>query len=174
MTDQPQSLMPEEPSQPPQPGMPEEPAQQAPPPEEPGYQPPPPPPPPSYEMPPPPPPPPMAAAEEITDNDRLLSALAYIIPIIVSVIILVSAENKQRPFQRYHAVQALVADIVVWVVVVLLSCALGAVSFFIAGLCGILPWFLLLILLYWAWQAYQGKYFTIPVITDFIRQQKWV
>jgi len=172
VSDQPQPLMPEEPSQPPQPSMPEEPAQQAPP-EEPGYQPPPPPPPPSYEMP-PPPPPPMAAAEEITDNDRLLAALAYIIPVIVSVIILVSAENKQRPFQRYHAVQALVADIVVWVVVVLLSCALGAVSFFIAGLCGILPWFLLLILLYWAWQAYQGKYFTIPVITDFIRQQKWV
>jgi uncharacterized membrane protein len=116
----------------------------------------------------------MGAMGDITDNDRLLSALAYIFWPIVSIIILVSESNKQRPFQRYHAIQALAADLVIVVVAGLASCVLATLTFFIAGLCGILPWLLLLIPLYWAWQAYQGQYFNIPVITQFIRDQKWV
>lgn len=131
------------------------------PPEGPSVQPPPPevtpPPPPEY-MPPPPPPPPTMAAGEISDNDRLLSALAYIFWPFVSIIIL----------------QALVADFVISVVAGLASCILAAVTFFIGGLCGLLPLILVLVPFYWAYQAYQGKYFDIPVVTQFIRSQKWV
>jgi hypothetical protein len=31
----------------------------------------------------------------------------------------------------------------------------------------------LLIQLYWAYQAYQGKIVTIPLLTDFIKNQGW-
>lgn len=107
------------------------------------------------------------AAAEISDNDRLLSALAYIFWPFVSIIILALEENRQRPFQRFHAIQALVAD----VVVSLASCILAVLTFFVGGLCGLLP---LVLVFYWAYQAYQGKYFDIPVVTQFIRSQKWV
>jgi len=33
---------------------------------------------------------------------------------------------------------------------------------------------LYIIFLYWAYQAYQGKMFDIPVVTNFIRNQGWV
>lgn len=135
-----------------------------------------PPPPPEYMPPPPPPPPPSPtmAAAEISDNDRLLSALAYIFWPFVSIIILALEENRQRPFQRFHAIQALVADFAISVVAGLASCILAAVTFFIGGLCGLLPLILVLVPFYWAYQAYQGKYFDIPVVTQFIRSQKWV
>ncbi len=152
--------------------------------EGPGVQPPPPevtPPPPPEVMPPPPPPPPpppTMAAAEISDNDRLLSALAYIFWPFVSIIILALEENRQRPFQRFHAIQSLVADFVISVVTSLASCVLGtvagAVTFGLGTVCGCLPLVLLVVPLYWAYQAYQGKYFDIPVVTQFIRNQKWV
>jgi len=140
------------------------------PPEGPSVQPPP-PPPPEYM---PPPPPPTMAAAEISDNDRLLSALAYIFWPFVSIIILALEENRQRPFQRFHAIQALVADFAISVVTGLASCILATVTFFIGGCGGLLPLVLVLFPFYWAYQAYQGKYFDIPVVTQFIRGQKWV
>jgi uncharacterized membrane protein len=115
---------------------------------------------------------------DINDNDRLLAALAYAIPGLVSLIILVSEENKRRPFQRFHAIQALVADAAVWLVIVLGSCiigtVIGAVTLGIGSVCGCLPFLLVALPLYWAWQAYQGKMFEVPVVTQFIRDQKWV
>jgi uncharacterized membrane protein len=118
------------------------------------------------------------AAAEISDNDRLLSALAYAIPGIVSLIILVSEENKRRPFQRFHAIQALVADIAVWFIMIAASCILGSVlgvvTLGLGTICGCLPFVLIVLPFYWAYQAYQGKYFDIPVVTQFIRGQKWV
>ena len=44
-------------------------------------------------------------------DDRLIALLSYmtqiIIPLIMPVIVLMSESSKQRPFQRYHAVQTL-------------------------------------------------------------------
>ena len=46
-----------------------------------------------------------------SSDDRLIALLAYIsqifVPAIMPVIILLSESSKKRPFQRYHAVQAL-------------------------------------------------------------------
>jgi uncharacterized membrane protein len=110
---------------------------------------------------------------DVTDNDKLMAALSYPIPI-VAIIILLAEDMKARPFQKYHAVQALAANIVLWAGIVLLGCILGALSFFIGGLCGIVPILLWLATLYWAYEAYQGKYFEIPWLTAFLKGQSWL
>lgn len=113
------------------------------------------------------------AAGGITDNDKLMAALSYPIPI-VALIILIAEDMKNRPFQRFHAVQALAANIVLWVLIAVLGCILGAATFFIGGLCGIASILLWFVTLYWAYEAYQGKYFEIPYLTQFLRDQKWL
>jgi uncharacterized membrane protein len=112
-------------------------------------------------------------AGDVNDNDKLMAALSYPIPLVAIVILLVD-EMKARPFQKFHAVQALAVNIVLWVLVVLLGCILGALSFFIGGLCGFVPILLWLITLYWAYEAYQGKYFEIPWLTEFLRGRNWL
>lgn len=112
-------------------------------------------------------------AGDVTDNDRLMAALSYPIPL-VAIIILVAENMKIRPFQKYHAVQALAVNIVLWIVIVLLGCILGVLSSFIGGLCGAAIGLLWLITLYWAYEAYQGKYFELPWLTEFLRSQSWL
>jgi uncharacterized membrane protein len=112
-------------------------------------------------------------SDDITDNDKLMAALSYPIPI-VAIIILIAEDMKARPFQKYHAVQALAVNIVLWVGIVVLGCILSALSAVIGGLCGpfvVVLWF---ITLYWAYEAYQGKYFEIPWLTDFLKSQNWL
>lgn len=114
---------------------------------------------------------------ELTDQDKLMAALSYPIPI-VAIIILLVEDMKKRAFQKYHAVQALAVNIALWVIIVILSCVLsvvvGAVTFGLGALCGFVPLLLWFLTLYWAYLAYQGQYFNIPVITDFIKGQGWV
>ena len=110
---------------------------------------------------------------DITDNDKLMAALSYPIPL-VAIIILLAEDMKARPFQKYHAVQALAVNIVLWAGIILLGCILGALSFFIGGLCGVVPVLLWLATLYWAYEAYQGKYFEIPWLTGFLKGQSWL
>lgn len=117
--------------------------------------------------------PPVPPVGDISDNDKLMAALSYPIPL-VAIIILLVEDMKARPFQRYHAVQALAANLVVWVLVMLLGCILAAVTFFIGGLCGIGSIVLWFVTLYWAWEAYQGKYFEIPYLTEFCKKQNWL
>ncbi len=117
---------------------------------------------------------------EITANDKLMAAISYPIPI-VAIIILLVEDMRSRAFQKFHAVQALAANIALWIIIVggscLLSVILGAITAFLGGvgaLCGWLLFLLWFITLYWAYLAYQGKYFDIPVITNFIKNQGWV
>jgi uncharacterized membrane protein len=110
---------------------------------------------------------------DVNDNDKLMAAISYPIPL-VAIIILLVEDMKARPFQKYHAVQALAANVVLWVVVSLLACILAAVTFFIGGLCGFGALILWLATLYWAYEAYQGKYFDIPYLTEFLRKQGWL
>jgi uncharacterized membrane protein len=112
-------------------------------------------------------------AGDITENDKVMAALSYPIPLLAIVILLVE-EMKNRPFQKFHAVQALAVNIVLWVIISVLSCILFFVSVFLGGICGLGPLLLWLITLYWAYEAYQGKYFEIPWITEFLRGQNWL
>ena len=118
-----------------------------------------------------------APGGELTDQDKLMAALSYPIPI-VAIIILLVEDMKNRPFQKFHAVQALATNIALWVIVLILSCVLGTViglvTLGIGSICGLVPLLLWFVTLYWAYLAYKGQYFDIPVITDFIKGQGWV
>jgi len=101
---------------------------------------------------------------EITSDDKLWAALGYPIGLIALIVLFID-EKKNRPFIKYHAVQSLAAN----VVFVIISIILGITV--VGALCAPLLW---LVFFYWAYQAYQGMMFDIPVLTNFIKGQGWV
>lgn len=107
---------------------------------------------------------PMSA--DVTSDDKLWAALGYPIPI-VAIIVLLMEDKKNRPFIKYHAFQS----IALWVVYVVLGTILSIVTFGIGSICMAVAW---LAFLYWAYLAYQGQTFKIPVITDFLKNQGWI
>ena len=116
---------------------------------------------------------PIPPADDITENDKVLAALSYPVPIVALVILLVE-DLRARPFQRYHAVQALAVNAILWIGILLFSCILGLLSAVLAGVCGLVPYLLWLVTLYWAYQAYMGKYLEIPRLTEFLMSQNWL
>jgi uncharacterized membrane protein len=100
---------------------------------------------------------------EPTSDDKLWTALAYIFTPIIPIILLLLEDKKNRIFIKYHAVQALAVGVIFIILVPIIAA-------FTFG-CGSLIW---LIFFYWAYKAYQGEYFEIPVITNFIKNQGWV
>jgi uncharacterized membrane protein len=104
---------------------------------------------------------------DITENDKLMAALCYPIAIVMSIIILISDSMKSRPFQKYHAVQALVLWVALFIILFIVACLTFGIGFFLY----FIAW---LILLWPAYKAYQGEYFEVPVITNFIKKQGWV
>ncbi|MBN1136086.1 MAG: DUF4870 domain-containing protein [Anaerolineae bacterium] len=115
---------------------------------------------------------------DVTENDRLMALLAYIIGVIVPIIILVSEEMKNRPFQRYHAIQSLglwVASLIYSVLACIVYSLLTTITL---GLLGFCLWIIFLapivpVILYGI-KAYQGEWVVIPVLTDFLKGQGWV
>jgi len=98
----------------------------------------------------------------ITSDDKLWAALSYVFSPLISIIMLLMEEKKNRPFIKFHAVQSLVVGIILWIIVPILA-------IFTFG-CGAIIWF---IMFYWAYKAYQGEMVNIPVVTDFIKNQGW-
>jgi uncharacterized membrane protein len=121
-------------------------------------------------------------------DDRLIALLSYatqvVIPLVMPVIVLMSESSKKRPFQRYHAVQslalallcgaaliflgvgsliALIVPIIGWLASIVMACFIP-----IGWAMGVLA------LLYYGYQAYQGKRFAIPGLTTFLRDQGWL
>ncbi|HLA88076.1 MAG TPA: DUF4870 domain-containing protein [Anaerolineales bacterium] len=94
---------------------------------------------------------------EITSDDKLWAMLGYLIPLIALVALLME-EKKNRPYVKFNAVQSLVATVVLSILSTV-TCGFGAVLF--------------LVMLWWAYQAYQGQDVRIPMISDFIRKQGW-
>jgi uncharacterized membrane protein len=103
---------------------------------------------------------------DITSDDKLWSALGYPIPLI-SIIVLLMEDKKNRPFIKYHAVQSLVFNVVLWVLIFIIS----AVTLGFGAICAPLLW---LVSLWPAYDSYQGHYTEFPVISDFIKKQGWV
>jgi len=98
-------------------------------------------------------------APEITSDDKLWSLLAYVLSPIVPIIILLMEDKKNRPFIRYHNVQALLLGIVT----ILLAIVLGWTVFL-----SCIPFLLWILMVYWGIRAYQGQYVVIPVVTNFV------
>ena len=101
---------------------------------------------------------------EVTSDDKLWAALAYVFTPIVPIILFLMEEKKKRPFIRAHNAQALVWGVVFYIIVTVTST-------FLIGLC-IWP-FGLILQLYWAYKAYQGEMISIPMLTDFVKNQGW-
>ena len=103
---------------------------------------------------------------DVTSDDKLWAALGYPI-VLVAIIVLLMDDKKNRPFIKFHAVQSIAANIVFFIV----STILSVVTLGFGGLCVPLLWF---VFLYWAYKAYQGEMFDVPVVTNFIKGQGWV
>ena len=99
----------------------------------------------------------------VTSDDKLWSALSYVFSPLVPIILLLMEDKKNVPFIKFHAVQSLAIGIVLVIIVPII----GVLTF---G-CGFVLW---VIMLYWAYKAYQGEMFNIPIVTDFIKKQGWV
>lgn len=94
---------------------------------------------------------------EVSQDDKLWALLGYIVPVIALLALLLE-EKKERPFVRYHAVQALILGVITIVAS--------------ATVCGwILVW---IYAIYVGIRAYQGEWVEIPFFTDFARQQGWI
>ena len=98
-------------------------------------------------------------SEQITGDDRIWAALAYILSPLVPIIILLVSDLRDRPFIRGHAVQALIAGLVL----IIISTATVYV-------CLGLIW---LVMIYWAWRAYQAEPVNIPLISPLVRNRGW-
>jgi len=98
-----------------------------------------------------------------SSDDNLWAALSYIFSPLVPIILLLMEDKKNRPFIKFHAVQSLAVGIVFIVVVPILAMLTFG--------CGAIVWF---VMFYWAYKAYQGVTFDIPVITNLIKGQGWV
>jgi uncharacterized membrane protein len=104
---------------------------------------------------------------ETTSDDKLWAALSYVFAPLIGIIVLLMEDKKARPFIKFHAVQSIAVSIAFWIVVVIFT----TVTLGFGGLCAPLLW---LVFLYWAYKAYQGETFDIPVVTNFIKGQGWV
>ncbi len=104
-------------------------------------------------------------ATEVTSDDKLWVLLAYVLSPLVPIIVLLMEDKKNRPFIKAHNAQALALGVIMVLLYVLLGWA------FFIGIClGLVLW---IAMIYWGIQGYQGKYVTIPVITDFVKKQGW-
>ncbi len=112
-----------------------------------------------------------------------MAALAWVSMVIlqlpvVSLVLLIAEGNKNRPFQRYHAVTSILfwgAAIVYEILAGIVFTILTVISL---GCLGLFLWVIFflphLAALYYALQAYSGKQVEIPGISGFARQQGWV
>ncbi len=106
--------------------------------------------------------------ETPTSDDRLWALLAYIFSPLIPIIILLLEDKKNRPYLKQHTMQALAVGVAFTVILIILS--------FIPLVQCISPLValaMLALLIYWGIQAYNGKTVTIPVITNFVKDQGW-
>jgi len=105
-----------------------------------------------------------------SSESRLIAALCYVFPVVVSALVLVS-ELRGKRFLRYHGYQGLATGVVLLVLYLLLipgatwvllhvpclgwAFACLAPFIYIAGIG---------LQLYWAYLAYQGHLFSIPIL----------
>lgn len=118
------------------------------------------------------------------NDDRLVSLLCYVVPVLLPVIVMLSESSQKRPFQRYHAVQSLGLSGFMVVLGIVLSIAtailqiIPAVGTLVGALMFCLSPILFLMAVvaafYYGFQAYQGKRFAIPVVTNFLVNQGWL
>lgn len=101
---------------------------------------------------------------EITSDDKLWVLLTYVLSPLVPVIILLLEDKKNRPFIKAHNAQALILGVVNLVLGIVLSWTV---------ILACVPLLIWIYMVYLGIQGYQGQYVTIPVVTDFVKNQGW-
>ncbi len=125
-------------------------------------------------------------ASEVSGDDKLLAALAWFTMVIfqlpiLSIVLLLIEPNRNRPFQRYHAV----TSIAFWCVAVLYEIVVGLVMGMLTlatlglfAFCLICLWVVFflphIVALVYAFYALTGRTPEIPVISRLAREQKWI
>ena len=111
----------------------------------------------------------------MNDNDRIMAALAYLLWFIGAAVILLTKDMKDRPYLRYHGIQGLGLSVVLLAYSVV--AVIFAVVMSIVGLCCCF-WVLVvpgpIVGIYYAYLAYQGEYFAIPVLTNIMVNEGWL
>lgn len=109
-------------------------------------------------------------------DENIAGLLCYLLPIVGLIFFFIEKENK---FVRFHAVQVIILALTIMVVsiglgilsAILSMMKLGWISFFITGpfviLIGPIIFFLLIFM---AYQAYQGKMVKLPIIGNLAEQ----
>jgi uncharacterized membrane protein len=96
---------------------------------------------------------------DLTSDDRLWALLSWLFwP--VAVVMLLMDDKKTRPFIKYNAVLSLSFAVPLYVLgTITVGCLfiLGAIYAIVLGI-----------------QSYQGKWVTVPFLSDFIKKQGWV
>lgn len=110
-------------------------------------------------------------AENVSNENRLLAALGY--PIWIIALIIVLTDMKKDPFMRNHGWTALfwaIAWLVIWTALQILSHIplLGWLVFLFTAPVFWLAWLILSI--YYAIQAYNGKVVSIPIVSDLAKK----
>jgi uncharacterized membrane protein len=103
---------------------------------------------------------------EISSDDRLWVAIGYPIPIL-AILGLILDDKKNRPFIKFHSIQSIAFNLILFVVIFLLS----FITFGFGAICAPILW----LAVFWpAVDSYKGNYTQIPVLTDFMKKQGWV
>jgi uncharacterized membrane protein len=106
-----------------------------------------------------------------SNENRILAALGY--PIWVIALVVLLTDMKKNPFMRQHAVQALgytIAWAVIYIGLSIIVSLPGLGLWRLYFLWPLLRLAWLVIAVYYASQAYQGRTFTIPIVSQFTAQ----
>ena len=105
--------------------------------------------------------------EEVSDDDKLWAMLSWIpfVGIVLAILALLMEPQKDRAFVRFHAVQAIGANVIIGIVSLILSITVVLIC--------ITP-FLWLVTIYPAIKAYQGEWLELPWLTGFCKSQGWI
>jgi uncharacterized membrane protein len=127
---------------------------------------------------------PVLPASDITDQDKLIAALSYLLTPIVGIIVLLVDNMKARPYQKYHALQSIglfVGYLAFTIVACILTTVCGAlltmtgVGAILAPCLSILFFLPIIASIYYAIIAYtKPTYFEIPILGPFMKQQGWL
>lgn len=96
-----------------------------------------------------------------SDNDRLLAALCYFVPVLPGLALFLTP-SRANPYLRFHALQSIVLGLGLL--------ALYALTFPPSLLCCFPILIPVGIQLYYTYKAYTAPVFTIPVVTDLTRR----
>lgn len=95
---------------------------------------------------------------DIPQDERIIAALSYAFSPLAPLLLLLLEDQKEKPFIRAHLNQALILGLIYMFLTLI---TLGCAAILWVGL------------LYFAFRAYQGEEFEIPIISELIKKQGW-